>query len=383
MKILYLITRAERGGGQVHVLELIRGFRNHCDIELATGEEGFLIEEARRLGVNCHVVPNLVREIQPRKDVRALRDLVQLMRKTQPDLVHSHTSKAGILGRIAAWVCNIPSVFTAHTWSFVEGASWKWKVLGAPCERFVALDGSSIINVSDANRALALKYRIAPAKRLITIHNGVPDLLGEGPVSNETTLSAPEGMPIVIMVARFAPPKDHAMLLDAAARIESPFRIQFAGTGPTMSEVQAKADRMGLKDRVEFLGDRADIVELLRRAAIFALPTNWEGLPISILEAMRAGLPVVATNVGGVGESVTNGENGFLIPRGDTAAFSSALERLLSDSGLRSQMARASRTIFEQRFTAEQMYRKTFAIYRQAVSGPVGEYEPSRVRENA
>src|SRR6185312_17029469 len=128
--------------------------------------------------------------------------------------VHSHTSKAGILGRVAARMCNIPSVFTAHTWSFVEGASWKWKVLGAPCERLVALDGSTIINVSDANRALAMKYRIAPANRLITIHNGVPD------ISSETAMSCPDRssdnaiakgqLPVVMMVARFAPPKDHA-----------------------------------------------------------------------------------------------------------------------------------------------------------------------------
>jgi glycosyltransferase involved in cell wall biosynthesis len=409
MKILYLITRAERGGGQVHVLELIKGFRNHCDIELATGEEGFLIHEARRLGVNCHVIPNLVREIDPRKDFRALRDLIRLMRRTQPDLVHSHTSKAGILGRVAAWMCNIPSVFTAHTWSFVEGASWKWKVLGAPCERLVALDGSTIINVSDANRALAMKYRIAPANRLITIHNGVPDISmhngvpdismhngvpdismhnGVPDISSETAVSGDNAnakgqLPVVMMVARFAPPKEHAMLLDAATRINAPFRIQFAGTGPTMAEVQAKAAQMSTPHRVEFLGDRSDIVELLRRASIFALPTNWEGLPISILEAMRAGLPVVATNVGGVSESVVDGENGILVGRGDTGAFARALERLLTNTELRDRMARASRRIFEQRFTAEQMFRKTFAIYRQAVSGPVGEYEPSRIRENA
>jgi glycosyltransferase involved in cell wall biosynthesis len=312
-----------------------------------------------------------------------LRDLIHLLKKTQPDLVHTHTSKAGILGRIAARACGVPSVFTAHTWSFVEGASWKWKVLGAPCERLVALDGGAIINVSDANRELALKYKIAPAKRLITIHNGVPDLAYEYQERSGPFAKRQQGVPVVIMVARFAPPKDHAMLLDAATRIHAPFRIQFAGDGPTMRETQDGARSLNLLDRVEFLGDRSDIIDLLRKASIFALPTNWEGLPISILEAMRAGLPIVATNVGGVGESVLDGDNGFLTPRGDTAAFAAALERLLTDSDLRARMADASRRMFVQRFTAEQMFRKTFNIYRQAVSGPVGEYEPSRVRENA
>ena len=378
MKILYLITRAERGGGQVHVLDLIRGFRHHCDIELAAGEDGFLLMEARRLGVSCHILPNLVQPIQPAKDARALREIVTLLRKIRPDLVHTHTSKAGILGRLGAWICDIPAVFTAHAWCFADGTSWKWKLLGAPCERVAAWPGGTIINVSKANRELALKYRIAPARRLVTIHNGVPDTPFE-----PAQPSARRDVPNVIMVARFAPPKNQAMLLDAATRIHAPFRIQFAGTGPTMAQVECQAARLGLAERVEFLGDRSDIADLLRTASIFALPTNYEGFPLSILEAMRAGLPIVASDVGGVREAVIDGANGFLTPRGDYARFTSALDRLLNDEDLRVRMARNSRRMFEQRFTADQMFRKTFNVYRQAVSVPVGEYEPSRVGENA
>jgi glycosyltransferase involved in cell wall biosynthesis len=379
MKILYLITRAERGGAQVHVLDLIRAFRHHCDIEIAVGEEGFLLDEARRLGIGCHLVPSLVQPISPAKDVRAFREIVALLRKTRPDLVHTHTSKAGILGRLAAWFCNTPAIFTAHTWCFAEGTSWRWKLLGAPSERIAALPGGAIINVSDANRQLALKYRVAAPKRLVTIHNGIPDPPAE-PAAAAPSVSSE--IPAVIMVARFAQQKNHSMLLDAAARIARPFRIQFAGTGPTMAEVAAKTAELGLSSRTEFLGDRSDIAELLRAASIFALPTNWEGFPLSILEAMRAGLPIVASDVGGVSEAVIDGENGFLTPRGDNDAFTDSLERLLNDSALRARMARQSRLMFEQRFTAEHMFRKTFHVYRQAVSVAAGDYEPSRVSEN-
>ncbi len=380
MKILYLITRAERGGAQVHVLDLIRGFRHHCDIELATGEEGFLLDEARRLGVNCHILPNLVQPIQPAKDLRALRNIISLLRRTRPDLVHTHTSKAGILGRLAARICRIPAIFTAHTWCFAEGTSWKWKVLGGPCERLAALPGGAIINVSEANRELARKYHIAPTSRLVTIHNGVPDIPSD---AVEILPLAPDELPVVIMVARFAPQKNQAMLLDAAARIAKPFRIQFAGTGPTMPEIEIRVAEMGLTERVEFLGDRSDIDCLLRRSSVFALPTNWEGFPLSILEAMRAGLPIAASDVGGVSESVIDGRNGFLSPRGDTAAFTTTLEHLLTDEDLRLRMAQTSRHMFEENFTAEQMFRKTFNVYRHAVSVPAGEYEPARVSENA
>jgi glycosyltransferase involved in cell wall biosynthesis len=381
MKILYLITRAERGGGQVHVLDLIRGFRQHCEIEVAAGEDGFLLHEARRLNVGCHVLPNLVQPIQPAKDYRALREIVALLRETRPDLIHTHTSKAGILGRLAAWICNVPAVFTAHTWCFAEGTSWKWKLLGAPCERVAALPGGPIINVSEANRELALKYRIAPARRLVTIHNGVPDTpadcVSAGAGSGATDVAT------IVMVARFAPQKNQAMLLDAAASLSLPFRIQFAGTGPTMEDIERKAAGMGIAEHVQFLGDRSDIADVLRRASIFALPTNWEGFPLSILEAMRAGLPIVATDVGGIREAVVDGENGFVTPRGDCAAFACALQRLLSDESLRLRMARRSRQMFEERFTAEHMFRRTFNVYRQAVSITAGEYEPSRVSENA
>jgi glycosyltransferase involved in cell wall biosynthesis len=376
MKILYLITRAERGGAQVHLLDLIRGFRQRCEIEVAAGEQGFLLDEARRLGVKCHILPSLVQPIAPAKDVLAFRQIVGLIRRTRPDLVHAHTSKAGILGRLSAWICNVPAVFTAHTWCFAEGTSWTWKLLGGPSERFAARLGGSIINVSEANRALALQYRVAPPARLFTIHNGISDDPAEsGAVRREA--------PAIIMVARFAAQKDQALLLHACARLTSPFHLQFAGAGPTRPDAERIAKELGLTARVEFLGDRSDVADRLRQASIFALATHWEGFPLSILEAMRAGLPVVACDVGGVREAVVDGQNGFLVARGDTEGFARALETLLNDEPLRARLARNSRRMFEERFTVEHMLRKTFSVYGQTVSLPAGEYEISRASGSA
>jgi len=373
MKVLYLITRAERGGAQVHVLDLIRGLRPHCEIEVAAGEDGFLLKEARQLGAACHVLPHLVQPVSPARDALAVRDIVRLLRRVRPTIVHAHTSKAGILGRFGAWLCNVPAVFTAHTWCFAEGTSWRWKLLGA-CEQLAALSGGMIINVSDANRALALRYRVAPPAQLCTIHNGVPDESWDG-------LSVPAQEPVIVMVARFVPQKNHALLLEACAALQSSYRLQFAGTGPTRPDIERRVDELGLRDRVEFLGDRSDIGLLLRKASIFALATNWEGFPLSILEAMRAGLPVVASDVGGVREAVVAGRNGFLIARQDAAAFGRALETLLSDEKLRLRMASNSRRIFEERFTVEQMIQKTINLYRQVASSPVREFQASQVSQ--
>src|SRR5450631_206728 len=175
MRILYLITRAERGGAQVHVLDLIRGLRKNFEIEVAVGEGGFLMEELRPLGITCHVIPSLVQPINPAKDILALFAIRTLIQNRRPHLVHAHTSKAGILGRVAAYSVGAKSVFTAHTWCFAEGTSLKWKLIGVPLERLAAFVGSGIITVSEANRRLAIQARVGKPAGITTIHNGVPD----------------------------------------------------------------------------------------------------------------------------------------------------------------------------------------------------------------
>ncbi len=361
MKVLFLITRPERGGAQVHVVDLIRGLRNRCEIEVAAGEDEdhYLFEEAEKLGVRWHLLPSLRQPMDAVSDARAFIEIMALLRRRRPDLIHAHTSKAGILGRFAASFRRIPAVFTAHTWCFTDGTSWKWKVMGLPLERLASSARGLIINVSEANRQLALQYKIATPERLVTIHNCIPDEPWAGP-------PATAGPPTVVMVARFVPQKQHTMLLKAAAGVQQPFRLLFVGTGATLAEVREMARELGLEDRVTFTGDRSDVPDLLRQSSIFVLPSRWEGFPISILEAMRAGLPVIAADVGGVREAVIDGENGFLIGHADTAGLQRALETLLSDARLRDRMAHCSRALFEQRFTAEHMLEKTFGIYRMA-----------------
>ena len=118
MRILYLITRADLGGAQVHLLDLLKGLRDSIDATVAVGEEGFFTDAVRDLGIKCRVIPHLVQPISPRQDVRALFRLVQLIRELKLDLIHAHTSKAGAIGRFAARIARVPSVFTAHTWCF-------------------------------------------------------------------------------------------------------------------------------------------------------------------------------------------------------------------------------------------------------------------------
>src|SRR5207249_37244 len=160
-----------------------------------------------------------------------------------------------------------------------------------------------IVNVSDANRQLALQNGIAPERRMVVIHNGVSD-------TPHRAHAAAAGIPKIVMVARFSEQKDQLGLLEALAQIDSPFRVVLVGNG------------------VEFLGIRTDIPEILSQCQIFALCTRWEGFPLSTIEAMRAGLPVVASDVGGVREAVQDGVTGLLTPPCDVPAFRNALQRM-------------------------------------------------------
>jgi glycosyltransferase involved in cell wall biosynthesis len=296
-----------------------------------------------------------------------------LIREIQPDLIHAHTSKAGLIGRAAAKLAGVPSVFTAHTWCFTEGTSWKWKLIGTPMERLAGGWCGRIINVSDANRALAVRNGVGEPAKHVTIHNGIPD----HPLRARRTGSS---VPRIIMLARFAPQKAQSLLVKAVERIEHPFELVLVGDGPTRSEVQQQVTQAGLTDRVIFLGQRLDVPELLASADIFALFSHWEGFPITILEAMRAGLPSVVSDVGGVREAVHE-SCGRIVPPGDVAGFRAALEGLLKDAELRRRMGAAARARYENNYTDRSMLEKTVAVYRAVCAGTPpaapSEYQPA------
>lgn len=365
MRILYLITRAEPGGAQVHVLELLRAFRDRAELHLGVGEDwdGFLIQEAGKLGVAVHVVPDLLRPLHPLRDLRALWEVVGLLRRVRPHLVHAHTSKAGFLGRLAARAVGIRSLFTAHGWAFAEGVPEGQRRLALLLERWAGRWGDGVIAVSEADRALALRYGVLPPEKVVVVHNGVPDTPYRANPRGEP--------PRMVMVARFAPPKDHALLLRALHRLKGlPWTLDLVGDGPLLEKVKALAGNLGLADRVRFLGARRDVDRVLAEAQVFVLASRWEGLPLSVLEAMRAGLPVVATEVGGVGEAVVEGVTGFLVPRGDEEALSQKLRLLLQDPRLREQMGRAGRKRYEEAFTLEETVRATWDVYRELLGVP-------------
>src|SRR5215469_13661333 len=360
-RILYVVTRAERGGAQTHVLDLASSMRSDFEVSVATGEEGFLTDACRERAIPVYVLPHLQRQVRPIADARAFWEIWRLIRKLRPDLLHLHTFKAGFLARLAGRILGIPSIYTIHAWLYGTAAVSRFSsALSGPCERLAARWCERIITVSQAGARVVRGHRIGSPSKLVTIHNGLPD-------SSEHARLSPTDTPVITMVARFIEGKDHDLLLRAFASIPKGPRLRLVGDGPTRASAECLARELGIHEQVDFLGNRNDVASLLATADVFVLASRSEMLPISILEAMRAGLPVIASDVGGVGEAVTHNENGFLVPSGSVSALAQALTDLTNDYALRLRMGHAGRQRFTDQFLSSAMEKHTRSIYREVL----------------
>jgi glycosyltransferase involved in cell wall biosynthesis len=310
------------------------------------------------------VVRHLTVPINPVRDLRALREIRSALRDLRPDLVAAHSSKAGILGRVAAWSLRIPVVLTAHGWNFTPGIPAVQAAVYRQIERLVGPFTTKIITVSEFDRRLALEAGLVSKDRVVTVHNGIPDVPPQ-------LRANPGGTTVrLVMVARFGPQKDHATLLRAVAGLQAhPWELELVGDGPLIAEMRSLAATLGIGNRVHFLGQRMDVEQVLAKAQACLLATNWEGLPLSVLEGMRAGLPVVASSVGGLPEAVQDEETGYLVPRGDVEALRDRIQRLVTAPALRIRLGSGGRNRYEQYFTLARFATRTMAVYQDILAG--------------
>ena len=365
MRIAYIVTRADPiGGAQIHVRDLAAEVQAQGHVAtVITSGSGPFIDDLRAQHTPTIVLRHLTVPIDPARDLRALREIRAVLREIQPDLLTAHSSKAGVLGRLAGRSLHIPVVLTVHGWSFTPGIPVLQAAVYRQIERLVGPLASKIITVSEFDRRLALDARIAPEGRVVMVHNGIPD------VPTRLRADPARTPPRLVMVARFGAQKDHPTLLRAlAGLLDCPWELDLIGDGPLMSDMESLAATLGVAGRIRFLGQRTDVDQLLARAQASLLVTNWEGFPLSILEAMRAGLPVVASSVGGIGESVRDGETGYLVPRGAVELLRDRIRRLLSTPALRVRLGTDGRKRYEQHFTLSHSVGRTIAVYRDVLA---------------
>jgi glycosyltransferase involved in cell wall biosynthesis len=266
-----------------------------------------------------------------------------------------------MVGRIAAYLERVPCVFTPHAWSFLPGTPLIWRLSATPIEALLARIGDEVICVSEDELSVARGRHVLPREKGIVIHNGVPD----SPLRANPGESC--GCARMLMVARFVPQKDHETLVRALANLDEPFELQLVGDGPKESSIASLVRRLKIEDRVIFLGERPDVPQLMARSHLFVLSSNWEGLPLVILEAMRAGLPVVASDVGGLREAVCHGETGYLFRAGDTDQLSGYLARLIEGAELRRQLGVAGRRSYERHFALPRQISETVSVYERLI----------------
>lgn len=364
MKILQVITKSDPFGGAQMVLYNIVKYlkqRNH-DVTVLMGERGVLTNMLEEIGVDIIIEPSLQRNINLFKDYRAYRAIKEFVLEYKPDLIASHSSKAGYLSRLVGFSTKTRNVFTAHGWSFTEGISLYKRIVFGFIEFIIGRISDKIITVSFYDKFIAEKFKICNSSSLVPIHNGIEDIYKPS-IKNLT------GKIDLIMVARFSNQKDHTTLLKALSELDNKdkFHLHLIGNGPLESKMKDLAIDLNVRDNVTFYGFRSNVEELLNKCDIFILTTNYEGLPMSICEAMSCKLPVIASDVGGVSEMIDDSINGWLIPRGDYKKLCLLLNTIGGDPSLISKVGENARIKYLDNFTVEKMIDRTLELYSNIV----------------
>jgi glycosyltransferase involved in cell wall biosynthesis len=358
MRVLLVITRGDSiGGAQLYLRELAQQLQNdQHEVLVVTGTAGKLNLLLAEDGVPTTMCGNLRRQIHPLHDVKAIRSLGRIIRAFKPDVVSAHSSKAGVIARIASKLNGVPCIFTAHGWAFAEGIPQPSRTLWQIIERVMAPLAAYIVCVSHKDQNLALQLGF-DARRLVTIHNGIPERPSNPGVNRDPNLPVR-----IVMVARLSTQKDHASVIRAVQTI-SRCEVHFIGDGPLLESLQDEARILGIGHLVHFHGYRPDVSSFLDEADIFVLSSHYEGFPLTTLEAMRAGLPTIVSDVGGAGEAVVNGVTGFVVPSGDVEALRDRIQYLVDRPLLRSAMGQFGRQVYQNRFTFKRMYKSTERLY--------------------
>ena len=377
LRVLHVITRMIVGGAQENTMlscALVDPTRFDCTLLTGpeTGVEGELHTESRARGIRVIVEPSLVRRLSPWHDFVAVWKLWRTIRRGRYDVVHTHSSKAGIVGRIAARLAGVPViVHTAHGWGFNRHQPWYAYWLYVWLERLCARFTSAIVVVGTSNRDEGLALGIGRADQYRLIRSGI-----EVATYRDTSISREEarqrlGLPldafVVGSVGRFCEqkaPLDLLAAFEAVARQHPRARLVFVGDGPQAAELQAAIAWAHLGDRVHLAGLRRDVPELLRAFDVFALASRWEGLPRVFPQALAAGLPIVATRVAGAPDAVVPGETGWLVEVGDIEGLATRLRELAEDPAQARRMGQAGLARVEE-FSARRMVDQLADLYQE------------------
>ena len=383
IRVCHIITLLELGGAQQNTLYTV----THLDPSrfepmLVTGAGGILSDDARAAGVRAHFVEPLGREVSPGRDLAALAQITRLLRRERPDIVHTHSSKAGILGRWAACLAGVKHIIhSIHGYGFNPTQPRLVREIYVSLERLTGrLATSAFVAVSRANLEEGLGLELFPEDRVTLIRSGIPlsDFRPRGEDGSEDggAMARERGKVTVGMVACLKPQKAPVDFVRVAAivmralrreRAAGGVRFLLVGDGELRADVERAIQKEGLSEHVELAGWRRDVPDLLRGMDLLLHTSLWEGLPRVFPEAMATGLPIVATRVDGAPEAVEEGVNGYLLPPGDVEGLARRTLELIRDAGLRRRMGAAAiaRTA---PWDIDEMVRRQESLYEDLVA---------------
>jgi len=369
------VLEATVGGTRRHLLDVVTHLdpaRFQVSVACSVRRDPLFRDDIallRAKGIRVDIIP-MRRALRPFSDLVALLRLVRLMRRGGFDVVHTHSSKAGFLGRLAAKWVGVPCVVhTPHTFPFEMDVSPLARWCYVRLERVAARFTDYMVCVCPSQRTVA--ESLVGAARVAVIENGIafPQYGGHYAARRmqaKADLGIDPGNFVVGVVGRFAPQKGHAYFIDAARRVAErlPYvRFLLVGDGELREAIERQIVRAGLKDRFIIVGAREDGTDLLPSLDLVVLPSLWEGMPYALLEALAAGKPVIASCVGGMQDVIQDGVNGVLVPPRDPVALAEAMVKVLENPVLGSKIGDRARETVATRYRIEEMIERLSALY--------------------
>ncbi len=381
IKILHIITRLIRGGADENTILNIRGLeQDKFEVDLIVGGESDPAILAQLAGIKCTVISSLKRNIFPWWDVIALLKLAYFIKKGRYQIVHTHTAKAGFLGRIAAKLSGTPIiVHTLHGTTFHDSINPVAKKIYIALERFVAYFTDKFLTVGDDLKNKYLDKKIGHLDQHTTICSGfdIAAFVETGRLTDAirhqelNKIGISEDNIVIGTVSRLEPRKGHVYLFQAAKRIIDQFphaKFLIVGEGYYRTKLEQQVEQLSLSDSIKFIGYRADIAKIISIFDVFLLTSLWEGLPRVLVQAAMLGKPIVTFDVEGAREVVKHGVNGFIVPLRDTESLAQKLLVLVGNLELARGMGRHGKEIVRDHWAATTMIEKTKHVYEELIA---------------
>jgi glycosyltransferase involved in cell wall biosynthesis len=385
IRVLHLITRLDRGGSAENTLLTVTGLSpRRYQVLLASGassESRMTPDEAtslrhrlaavRAVGVEWVMIPSLVRRLSPVLDLVALLAIIRLIRRFSPRVIHTHTSKAGALGRLAARLCGVPVVVhTPHGHIFYGYYGRLLSACFVAVERWLGRMTDALIALTEAGKQEYAERRIAPVERLHAIHSGIDLSIYERsrmPTSEaRNALGLPASGPIIGVLGRLVAIKGHRYLVEALPEILRDFpstTLLFVGEGPEREPLAARAASLGVSAHIRMVGARFDLPSYVAACDVVAQPSLNEGMGRTVLEALVMGKPVIASRVGGLPDLIVHGRNGLLVPSASPSALAHAVCSLFLEPARLRRMSDAARRSVGRQFSAQAMVEAIDHLY--------------------